>query len=197
MSYGYNEVSMLRKILKSFITDRAGRIGIETAKRILDTKPLEIQSFVLCTNQDNSNLKEGIATKQAIANTFNKREFMIEINLDYVNSAKWHINNIYNQIDKIQNTFSIIYLESTDLAFLQDDEVVKSIAYLVKTVRKFKMKVILSLPISSKKDLISYPIIAENVTFINFWTERENMEQEYKGKSSIWHTTIWGIPYWL
>lgn len=23
------------------------------------------------------------------------------------------------------------------------------------------------------------------------------MEQEYKGKSSIWQTTIWGIPYWL
>lgn len=23
------------------------------------------------------------------------------------------------------------------------------------------------------------------------------MKQEYKGKSSIWHTTIWGIPYWL
>lgn len=32
---------------------------------------------------------------------------------------------------------------------------------------------------------------------LNFWTERENMEQEYKGKSSIWQTTIWGIPYWL
>lgn len=168
MSYGYNEVSMLRKILKNFMTDSAGRIGIETARRILDTKPLEAQSFVLCTNQDNSDLKAGIATKQAIATAFNKREFMIEINLDYVHAAKWHIDNIYNQIDKIQNTFSIIYLESTDLAFLKDDELVKSIAYLAKTVRKFKMKLILSLPISSKEDLINYPIIAENVTFINF-----------------------------
>lgn len=93
---------------------------------------------------------------------------MIEINLDYVQAAKWHIDNIYNQIDKIQNTFSIIYLESTDLAFLKDDELVKSIVYLAKTVRKFKMKLILSLPISSKEDLINYPIIAENVTFINF-----------------------------
>lgn len=112
--------------------------------------------------------KAGIATKQAIATVFNKREFMIEINLDYVNAAKWHIDNIYNQIDKIQNTFSIIYLESSNLAFLQDDEIVKSIAYLAKTVRKFKIKLILSLPISSKEDLINHPIIAENVTFINF-----------------------------
>ncbi|MFZ7175083.1 hypothetical protein ACLSYX_09740 [[Pasteurella] aerogenes] len=158
---------MLRKILKSFITDRAGRIGIETAKRILGTEPISLQSFVLCTKQDNSDLKAGIATKQAIATVFNKREFMIEINLDYVNAAKWHIDNIYNQIDKIQDTFSIIYLESSDLAFLQDDEVVKSITYLAKTVRKFKMKLILALPISNKEDLMDCPI-SENATFIKF-----------------------------
>lgn len=92
---------------------------------------------------------------------------MIEINLDYVNAAKWHIDNIYNQIDKVQDTFSIIYLESSDLAFLQDDEIVKSITYLAKTVRKFEIKLILALPISSKEDLMDCPI-SENVTFINF-----------------------------
>lgn len=158
---------MFRNILKKYISDRPSIIGIETAKKILDTEPTSLQSFVLCTNKDNSNLKAGIATKQAIATIFNRRESMIEINLEYVNAAKWHIDNIYNQIDKIQNSFSIIYLESTDLAFLQYDEVVKSIVYLAKTVRKFKMKLILSLPISSKEDLRNYQI-SENFTFINF-----------------------------
>lgn len=67
------EVSMLRNILKNFIANRAYHIGIETAKRILDTEPTSLQSFVLCTNKDNSNLKAGIATKQAIATVFNKR----------------------------------------------------------------------------------------------------------------------------
>lgn len=159
---------MLRKILKNFITNSTGLIGIETAKIILNTEPKSLQSFVLCTNQDNSKLKASIATKQAMVTVFNRRESMIEINLDYVNATKWHIDNIYNQIDKVKNDFSIIYLESTDLAFLQDKALVKQISYLAKMIRKFRIKLILSLPISSEKDLEESLNFTQNFIFIKF-----------------------------
>lgn len=33
--------------------------------------------------------------------------------------------------------------------------------------------------------------------YLSDFEQDKKMKQEYKGKSSIWHTTIWGIPYWL
>lgn len=159
---------MLAKLQRFFTIDHSSRIGIERATRILNSDQLGLQSFILCANRDKSHLKEAIATAEAIATIFNKKQFMININLDYVNSAKWCIDNIYNQIDKIKNDFSIIYFESTNLDFLQNEDTMKQIIYLAKTIRKFEMKLILLLPIYDQGDLKELQNFSENFIFINF-----------------------------
>ncbi|MDH2999660.1 hypothetical protein A1D23_06075 [Chelonobacter oris] len=91
---------------------------------------------------------------------------MIDINLEYITSAKIHLDNIYNRIDELRDDIEIVYLESIDLKFLDDPELSKMIVFLSKTIRKFGMKLILSIPISSQSDLKNQNFNSENFKFI-------------------------------
>lgn len=160
---------MLKKIFKQFQPNVEHSIAISLAKNILESKD-HLQSFILCKGINNSKDQTNIAisTKAAIATLFAKEDRMIDINLEYITSAKIHLDNIYNRIDELKDDIEIIYLESIDLKFLDDPELSKMIVFLSKTIRKFGMKLILSIPISSQSDLINQNFNSDNFNFINF-----------------------------
>lgn len=160
---------MLKRILEKFQSNITDSIAISLAKIILESKE-PLQLFLLCKGLSYSEHKTNIAisTKVAIATIFAKRDRMIDINLEYTTSAKIHLENIYNRLDDLKDDIEIIYLESIDLKFLDDPELSKMIFFLSKTIRKFGMKFILSIPISSQSDLTNQNFNSDNFKFITF-----------------------------
>ncbi|HII3761641.1 TPA: hypothetical protein ACY37T_002057 [Pasteurella multocida] len=156
-----------QSILLSTFKVKEHSIAISLAKTILESKD-PLQSFILCKGINHSENQTNIAisTKAAMATIFARGDRMIDINLEYITSAKIHLDNIYNRIDELKDDIEIIYLESIDLKFLDDPELSKMIVFLSKTIRKFGMKLILSIPISSQSDLINQNFNSENFKFI-------------------------------
>ncbi|MDP0281774.1 hypothetical protein Q7269_07210 [Glaesserella parasuis] len=159
---------MLNKIQGIFDADAL--LGQSTAEKILNSSD-PIQSFILCHRPNNSRLKAAIATKIALANISEKFQSIIDINLDYVDSAELHLENVFSKIGSLKTKFSVIYLEATDLQFLNNQNIINMIYNLSKTIRKFNMKLVISLPISDKTNLIGYKFNLENFIFITFEQE--------------------------